>query len=51
VSHKKKCSLYGIYALLTQYFSGDKMEKNDMGGACTAFGGEKRRIQGLGGET
>ena len=24
--------------------------KNEMGGACSAYGGEKRRIQGFGGE-
>jgi hypothetical protein len=32
-------------------FSGDKMEKNEMGGACSAYGGEERRIQDFGGET
>jgi len=37
--------------LLTQYCSGDKIEKNEMGGTCSAYGGEKRRIQGFGGET
>jgi len=26
---------------------GDKIEKNEMGGACSAYGGEERRIQGL----
>jgi len=36
--------------LLTQYFSGDKIEKNDMGGACSTYGGEERRIQGFGGK-
>ena len=30
---------------------GDNIEKNEMGGACSAFGGEERRIQGFGGET
>ena len=30
---------------------GDQMEKNKMGGACSAYGGEERRIQGFGGET
>jgi hypothetical protein len=29
---------------------GDKMEMNDMGGACSSDGGEKRRLQGFGGE-
>jgi len=36
---------------LTQNYSGDKIEKNDMGGACSAYGDEERRIQGFGGET
>jgi hypothetical protein len=25
------------YVLLTQYFSGDKIEKSEMGGACSAY--------------
>jgi hypothetical protein len=37
--------------LLTPYFSGDKIEKNEMGGACSRCGGEERRIQGFGGKT
>jgi hypothetical protein len=36
---------------LTQYCSGGKIEKNEMGGACSAYGGEERCIQGFGGET
>ena len=28
-----------------------KIEKNEMGGACSAYGGEERRMQGFGGET
>jgi len=31
--------------------SGDKIEKNEIGRACSAYGGEERRIQGFGGET
>jgi hypothetical protein len=27
------------------------IEKNEMGGACSAYGGEERRIKGFGGET
>jgi len=34
-----------------QTFSGDKIEKNEMSGACSAYGGGERRIQGIGGET
>ena len=32
-------------------FSGDKIKKIEMGGACSAFGVEERRIQAFGGET
>ena len=28
----------------------DKMEKNEMGGACSAYGRQERRIQGLEGK-
>ena len=34
----------------TQYCPGDKIEKNEMGGACSAYGRGERRIQGFGGE-
>ena len=34
-----------------KFCSHDKIEKNEMGGACSAYGGEERRIQGFGGET
>ena len=29
----------------TQHFSGDKIENNEMGGACSANGGDKRPIR------
>jgi len=32
-----------------EYFSGDKIEKNEMGGACSTYGGEEMRIQCVGG--
>jgi hypothetical protein len=38
------CTLHHI-------FSGDKIEKNEMGGACSTYGGEESCIQGFGGET
>ena len=44
--HKQE--LIDLY--LTKYCSGDKI-KNDMGGACGTYGGEEKRIQGLGGKT
>ena len=37
--------------LLTQYRSGDQIEMNEMGGACSMYGEEERHIQGFGGET
>jgi hypothetical protein len=37
--------------LLTHYSTGDKIEKNEMGGACSADGGGEKLIQGFGGET
>ena len=35
--------------LLTKNFSGDNMEKKEMGGACSAYKVEETCIQGLGG--
>jgi hypothetical protein len=35
---------------LTQYFSDVKIEKNEMGGACSAYGGGERLIQRFGGQ-
>jgi len=32
------------------YCFGDQIE-NEMGGACSTYGGEQRHIQGFGGET
>ena len=31
--------------LLTKYCAGDKIKKNEMGGACSAYGVEERCIQ------
>jgi hypothetical protein len=36
--------------LLTHYCSSDKIWKNEMDGACSAYGEDKRRVQGFGGE-
>ena len=33
------------------YCAGDKIEKNEMGGACGTYGGRERCTQGFGGET
>ena len=37
--------------MLTEYFAGDKIEKNEMGGACSAYGAGEKGTQGSGGET
>jgi hypothetical protein len=37
--------------LFNQCHSDDKIEENEIGGACSAYGGEKRRVQGFGEET
>ena len=37
--------------LLTQYCTGDQIEKNEVGGACSTYGEEEMRIQGFGAET
>jgi hypothetical protein len=36
--------------LLTQYCSGDKFDKNEMGGACSVYGGGEGRVLSFGGE-
>ena len=36
---------------LNQYFSDDKIEKNETCGACSACGGEEGHLQDFGGET
>ena len=40
-----------LTVLLPQYCAGDKIEKNEMGGACGTYGGRERCAQGFGGET
>jgi hypothetical protein len=34
-----------------KYHAGDKIEKIEMGGACSTYGGGERCVQGSGGET
>ena len=38
------------FTLHTHYSAGDKIEKNEMGGACGTYGGRERCAQGFGGE-
>jgi len=33
--------------LLTQYFSGDQIKKNKIGGACSTFGGREEAYTGV----
>ena len=41
------------YSLLSspKYYSGDKIEKNEISGACRTYGGKERHIPCFGGET
>jgi hypothetical protein len=42
---------FHLCCLLKQYCADDKIEKNEMGGTCSAYGGGERRVRGFGGET
>jgi hypothetical protein len=33
------------------HHSGDQIKKNEVGGACSTYGGGERCVQGFGGET
>jgi hypothetical protein len=43
--------LYSLPVFLTQYCAGGKIDKNEMGVACGAYGGGESCDQGFGGET
>ena len=45
------CNGTALPQLLTQYCSGDQIEKDEMCGLSSMYGGEQRRIQDFGGET
>jgi hypothetical protein len=49
---KKPCSFFHrLYVTdITKYYSGNQIEKNEMGGACSMYGGKERSIQDFGGE-
>jgi hypothetical protein len=36
---------------MPSYYSGDQIKKNEVGGACSTYGGGERCIQDFGGET
>jgi hypothetical protein len=42
---------YGTPVLVTKYYSGNQIEKNEMGGECSTCGEKERCIQDFGGET
>ena len=48
---KPRILIYSMYLAIIQYCAGEKIEKNEMDGACSAFGVGERRVQGFGGET
>jgi hypothetical protein len=35
----------------TKYYSGDQIMKNEVGGACSTYGGGERCVEDFGGET
>jgi hypothetical protein len=39
------------HLIAAHYCAGDKIEKNEMSGACSSDGGRERRVQGFGEET
>jgi hypothetical protein len=39
-----------LSVIFTKYYSGDPIEKNEMGEASSIYGGEERCIQDFGGE-
>ena len=40
-----------LHNCIIMFCAGGKIEKNEMGGACGAYGAEERDSQGSGGET
>ena len=44
-------SVCALYCVTKQYCAVDKIEKNEIGGACGTYGGRERCAQGFGGET
>ena len=51
VSNISYSSIKFLYGVLYHHCSGDQIEKDDMDGACSTYGGDQRCIRGFGGET
>jgi len=45
------CICWIFIHILTKYCMHDQIEKNEMDGACSKYGGQERCIQGFGLET
>jgi hypothetical protein len=45
------CLQLSYYVLVTKYYSGDQIKKNEVGGVYSTYGGGERCIQDFGGET
>jgi hypothetical protein len=52
---KKGLSCYhfspSVSSYITKYYSGNEIKKNEMGGACSTYGGKARSTQDFGAET
>jgi hypothetical protein len=46
-----KSTIICTSVLLTKYYSGEQIKKNEIGGACSTYGGQERYILGFGAET
>jgi hypothetical protein len=51
ISRLNEIQLFLEQISMLAYCSGDQVEKNEMGGSCSTYGGEERCMQGSGGET
>jgi hypothetical protein len=49
----EKTTQWGVSwsVLLTEYHPGNQIKKNETGGPCCTYGGDKRCVQGFGGKT
>jgi hypothetical protein len=50
-SHSRDGQYLDKLRINVRSFSGDKIKNNEMGGTCSTYGREERRIQDFGGES